>query len=166
MSNICQKSNVHIRALRRIRKCLTEDDTETVASALIGSQLDYCNSLLFGVSKAHVNKLQLIQNTIARVLTGTYRRHHITSILQHLHRLPIQSRAHCKIAVITFKTLKTGTPAYLSDLLQFDVSSTRSATDRRLQVNHSRTAFGRRAFSHSSATIWNSLLSELTSILI
>jgi len=38
-------------------------------------------------------------------------------------------------------------PAYLSDLLQLNVLSTRSATHCRLQVNHSRTAFGRRAFS-------------------
>ena len=65
--------------------------------------------------------------------------------------------------LVTFKTLKTGTPAYLVDLLQLSTSSTRSATHRRLQVNHSHTAFGRQAFSHSSATVWNSLQSELTS---
>ena len=49
------------------------------------------------------------------------------------------------------------------DLLQLSTSSTRSATHRRLQVNHSHTAFGRRAFSHSSATVWSSPPSELTS---
>jgi len=126
--------------------------------------LDYCNSLFFGVSKTNINKLQLIQNTIARVVTGTYRRHHITPILQQLHWLPIQSPIRYKIAFITFKTLKPGTPAYFADRLQLNVSSSRSATRcRLLQVNHSRTAFGRRAFSHSSATIWNSLPSELTS---
>ena len=102
-----------------------------------------------------------IQNAIARVVTGTNRRQHITTILQQqLHWLPIRSRIDYKIAIITFKTLKTGTPAYLANLLQL---STSSATHRRLQLNHSRTAFGRQAFSHSSATVWNSLPSELTS---
>lgn len=133
------------------------------ASALVGAQLDYCNSLFFGISKGNINRLQLIQNTLARVVTGVNRRHHITPILQQLHWLPIQSRINYKIAIITFKTLKTGTPAYLAELLHLTTSSTRSASHHRLQVNHSRTSFGRRAFSHSSATIWNSLPSELTS---
>lgn len=163
ISNICQKSHFHIRALRHIRKCLTDDDAKTVASALVGARLDYCNSLFFGISKCNINKLQLIQNTLARVVTGVNRRHHITPILQQLHWLPIQSRIHYKIAIITFKTLKTSTPAYLADLLQLTTSSTRSASHHRLLVNHSRTSFGRRAFSHSSAAIWNSLPPELTS---
>jgi len=31
---------------------------------MVGAQLDYCNSLYFGISEASVNKLQLIQNTL------------------------------------------------------------------------------------------------------
>jgi len=34
---VCQKSNFHIRTLRRIRNCLTDDDAKTIASALVGS---------------------------------------------------------------------------------------------------------------------------------
>ena len=64
ISNICQKSNFHIRTLCHIRRCLTEVDAKIVASALVGSQLEYCNSLFFGVSRTSINKLQLIQNTI------------------------------------------------------------------------------------------------------
>jgi len=45
---------------------------------------------------------------------GTSRRQHITPILQQLHWLPIRSRIDYKIAIIAFKTLKTGTPAYTS----------------------------------------------------
>ena len=66
---------------------------------------------------------ELIQNTIAPVVTGTNRSQHITPILQQLHWLPIQSRTDYKIAIITFKTLKTGTSVYLANLLQLNSSS-------------------------------------------
>ena len=71
--------------------------------------------------------------------------HYITSI-------------HYKMAIITFNTLKTSMPADLADLLHLTTSSphTRSASLHLLQV-------GRRAFSHSSATIWNGLPSEHSS---
>jgi len=93
ISSVCQKSNFHIRALRHIRNCLTDDNAKTVASVLVGSQLDYCNSLFFGVSKTNINRLQHIQNTIARVITGrpTNRCQHITPILQQLQWLPFRS---------------------------------------------------------------------------
>ena len=51
ISNICQISYYHIRALRHIRKSLNKEDAKTVASALIGARLDYCNSLLYGIPK-------------------------------------------------------------------------------------------------------------------
>ena len=45
------------------RNCLTENDAKAVASTLFSAQLDCCNSLFFAISKANINKLQLIQNT-------------------------------------------------------------------------------------------------------
>ena len=66
-------------------------------------------------------------------------------------------------AIIIFKTLKSSTSAYLADLLQLTISSTRSASHHRLQVNHSRTSFGCWAFSHFFVTVWNSLPSEIMS---
>jgi len=99
---ICQKSHFHIKALRHIRKCLTDDDDKTVASALIGAQLDYCNSIFYGISKGNINKLQLIQNTLSHVVTL------VTDTVPH-------SFHDYKIAIITFKILETSKPAYLAD---------------------------------------------------
>ena len=41
-------------------------------------KLDYCNSLYSGISQANLNKLQRIQNSLARVITNTskYQTHH------------------------------------------------------------------------------------------
>ena len=46
LSKICRSCFYHIRDLRRIRRHLSRDTAKTIAVALIGSTLDYCNSLL------------------------------------------------------------------------------------------------------------------------
>ena len=42
----CKSCNFHVRALRKIRNSLPLDVAKTVACAIIGSRLDYCNALL------------------------------------------------------------------------------------------------------------------------
>ncbi len=46
-------------------------NAETLIHAFMTSRLDYCNALLGGCSARLINKLQLVQNTAARVLTRT-----------------------------------------------------------------------------------------------
>ncbi len=41
------------------------------AGMLINERLDYCNALLGGCSARLINKLQMVQNAAARVLTRT-----------------------------------------------------------------------------------------------
>ena len=114
ISSVCQKANFHIKALCHIRNCLTEDDAKTIASALVGSQLDYCNSLFFW---SFQNRHQYTTAYPEHYHSCCYR-YHITLIHQQLHWLPIQSRIDYNIAIIAFKILNYGTPAYLADLLQ------------------------------------------------
>ena len=63
--NICKASYYHIRSLRHIRAALSNDTACVVASAIVGSRLDYCNAMLVGISEANLDKLQRVQNTLA-----------------------------------------------------------------------------------------------------
>jgi len=49
---------------------MSNDVAQSLACALINSRLDYCNALLYGAPKAALEKLQRIQNTAARVVSG------------------------------------------------------------------------------------------------
>ena len=51
-----------------------------LANSLVSSKLDYCNSLYNGISQANLNKIQRIQNTLARVVTNS------TSKFEQLHQ--------------------------------------------------------------------------------
>ena len=53
----------------KIRRFLTPSVAKTIATFLIGSKLDYCNSVLFNVTEKEISKLQGVQNCFAHVVT-------------------------------------------------------------------------------------------------
>ena len=72
----------HIRALRHIRTSLTEEIANVVACTLVQSRVDYAYSLYTGMPSVNFDKLQLVQNTLARVVTLTRKRDQIQSSLE------------------------------------------------------------------------------------
>ena len=69
ISSVCRSCYYHIRDLRRLRPCLTSEGSKTIATALVSSKLDYCNCLLYNVTNRELNRLQGVQNCLARVVT-------------------------------------------------------------------------------------------------
>jgi hypothetical protein len=160
ISAICKTSYYHIRQIRQVRSSLDFNSAIILANSLVSSKLDYCNSLYYGLPAASLDRLQKVQNSLARVVDPSVRRHHhITPTLKRLHWLPIQQRIHFKIASLTYKTLKNLQPSYLSDLLTPYVPSRnlRSLDKQLLTVPDIRSANGRRSFTFAAPTLWNSL---------
>ena len=61
-----------------------------LVNALVISRLDYCNCLLLGIPKNQGDKLQRIQNTVARLsVMGLKRSDHVAAVLNNLHWLPV-----------------------------------------------------------------------------
>ena len=112
--NVCKASYYHIRGPRHTRSALLKDTACTVASAILGSRLDYCNALLVGIFEANHDKLQRVQNTLARVVTGTRSRDHISPVVADLHWLPISARITYTITTLVFKISEVKQPIYLA----------------------------------------------------
>ncbi len=85
--------------------------------ASMTSKLYYCNALLGGCFARLINKLQMVQNAAARVLSRNRNYDHINPVLSTLHWLPIKHRIDFKILLITCKALNGLAPQYLSELL-------------------------------------------------
>ena len=129
ISAITKSCLFHIRDLRRIRNTIDQTTASTIATSLIHSKIDYCNSLLLNLPANQTNRLQLVLNSAARAVAKTTKFHHITPILKSLHWLKIDERIHYKVLSLTYKSLHTGHPSYLRSLLSFAPNrSTRSSS--------------------------------------
>jgi hypothetical protein len=154
----------HIRDLRRLRSSIDQTTACTIATALIHSKLDYCNSLLLNLPASSTNRLQFVLNSAARAVTKTSRFHHITPVLKSLHWLKINQRIHYKVISLTYKILLSDQPSYLRSLLSLQSSrSTRSSSVVTLTrpSNPSRLKITNRSFYHTAPALWNNLPTEL-----
>ena len=118
ISKVCRSCYYHIRDLRRLRRCLTAAVTKTMATSLVSSKLDYRNSILYNIPYRGINKLQSVQNCLARVVTRSLRFCSVTPLLKSLHWLPVQFRMKFRLCTLTYRVIHKCQPVYLHNLLK------------------------------------------------
>ena len=87
-----------------VYSCLDTKTDVTIATSIVHSKLDYCNSLYHNLPKVFISKLQSIQNSLARAITKTPKFSHISPILKSLHWLKITERIQYKIITMTYNS--------------------------------------------------------------
>ena len=163
LSKVCRSCYYHIRDLRRLCRCLTAAVTKAIATSLVSSKLDYCNYILYNIPNREINKVQSVQNYLARVVTRSPRFCSVTPLLKSLHRLPVQFRIKYKICTLTYKVIHSYQPVYLHNLLK-PLNRTRhlrSSDDDQLVVPRVRSKMGERAFSVAAPQLWNCIPLEI-----
>ena len=101
------------------------------------------------MSSANFDALPRAQNTIARVVTLSLKRDHITPTLKRLHWLPVHQRVTYKIAMLVYNIRRSREPDYLYSLLEdyTPIGHLRSTNTQRLCVPRTKLKTGDRAFS-------------------
>jgi len=69
----------------------------TIATSIVHSKLDYCNSLYYNLLKSQITRLQQIQNSLAHAVVKAPKSCHITPILRSLHWLKTTECMECKL---------------------------------------------------------------------
>ena len=160
ISSLCRSSYFHLRNLSLARKYLHEKAIQSLVHAAISTRIDYCNSLLYGIPNKYLKKLQMLQNSAARIVKQIKKTDHITPILAELHWLPVTFRIKYKLLLFAFKVYHDTAPQYLSELLHPYVPrrNLRSSDAFLLETPHSHlVSCGDRSFSVSAPRLWNDL---------
>jgi len=100
-----------------------------IATFIVHSKLDYCNSVYHNLPNYQLNWLEQIQNSLVRAVVKAPKSSHITPILKSLHWLKVNERIKYKLLSLTYKVLTTSQPSYLNNLISVQTPrSTRSSS--------------------------------------
>ena len=162
VSAVCRVAFPH-SSLAHLHPMMSTNTATMVACAIVSSRLDYCNSVLAGMSDANFKKLERVQYSLACVVTGmpVYSRDHMIPVLAKLHWLPIRARVSFKIVTTVFKIRQTGQPSYLAELIEDAVSSRTLLRSSARRQSRTVLCFGTRAFRQTAAKTWNSLSDDV-----
>ena len=165
VSLLCQNMFVKMRHISLHRRYLTNEVTAQLLVSLVLSKMDYCNSLLTGLPKYLIDKLQKVQNCAAKICLKKRKFDHVTPLLKELHWLPVKERINYKIMSLCHKHFCGTLPLYLSDLLKTPqrTRTLRSANDptRLVKPIKNLSTFGEKAFDHYAPQVWNELPREI-----
>ena len=78
VSQVIKSTRVQARDLYRIRPLLDLNTSVLLPNALVSSRLDYCNSLFLSLTDFELRRLQLVQNSLCKVVTRSSKFSHIT----------------------------------------------------------------------------------------
>ena len=129
-----------------------------------------CCSVLAGVSRQLLYRLQSILNAAAWLVSSVRRSERITPLLRELHWLRVPERITFRLCVLTHRCLNGSAPAYLAENIRLtaDVKSRchlRSSTTTTLVVLPvQRSTLDDRAFPVAVPRAWNSLPPSLGSV--
>ena len=154
------------------RGYLTREAALLAANALVGSRLDYCNSLFRSLSALDLRRLQCVQNSLARIVANTTKYSHVTPVRKSLHWLPIMHRSVFKVALLVYKFLHSGHPKYFEPFLKPRHSMYRTRRSQSqgvlLEVPHFASIYKSKkqfslSFAYDAPMIWNDLPDDVCS---
>ena len=81
INNVSWIAFFHLRNISRLCPALTQHSTEVLVNTLVTSRIDYYNAILAGIPNKIINRLQLVQNTAARIISRCNSTEHVTTLM-------------------------------------------------------------------------------------
>ena len=134
---------------------------KNIATPLVSSRLENCNSLLYNTANKYIAKLQRVQNCLARVVPRSPRFSRSVPLLKSLH-WPVHYRIIFKIYTIAYNALSSTQPHSMLTPARHS-RQLRSTSSNPFYIPRVKTKAGTRAFSVAAPTVWNSLPASVKS---
>ena len=160
ISAVCSWCFYHVRDLWQIRHYPDLNSAKLLANALVSNPLDYCNSLLSGITDTDLTKLQHVQNWLAHVEMKSPLFARSVPLLCSFQWLPVKFRVDFKTCLLTYMTLQKKNLFIFHSMLVTSLSSHSLRPNKgiTLLVLRVKANTGARALHSAAPSIWNHLL--------
>ena len=138
----CKTCYYYLHLIGRKGNFLCKSALIKSVEAFVFSRLNFCCTIYYNLPKDHIKKLQYVQNSAARLISGRRKNDHISDVIKSLNWLNVENFILFRNLCIVYKCLCDIVPKYLLDNISLEDTSLynlRSSTEIRLNVNRSNT---------------------------
>ena len=126
-------------------------------NCIIAPYFNYCNVVWGRCNKTLCNKLQVLQNRAAKIITGVSRYGSSTEALNVLNWKNLEEKLSVSEAVVMYKIVNNQAPSYLSNRFSKRETCYNTRHKHDLFMQKPNTEYMKRSFTYRGAKLWNSL---------
>ena len=178
-SGLINQLSQRVGMIKRLSKCVSRERLKIFAEGLFYSKLNYClpvfghvfgldsynlqNQRFSAYTKADNRKLQVLQNTVMRILSGCNRDTPTTVLLEQTKSLSVHQSIAYQTLVLTHKIVNTKKPTYLATNLcpQSEVGILLRRNEGNVIQPNYRLNSSRSGFLYRAAKLFNCLPKEV-----
>ncbi len=168
VQNTSKKVSQRIGLVSRLRKFVPFKTTKLLANCLVLPYFDYCSLVWRNCSKDLSNKLQVLQNRLARIVLKEGPRAHIADMLEAMNWKTLNDRAFINLIHLVHKCLTNNAPMYLQTKFSYVHEHhhypTKSSGKLNLYHDKVSTKAGERTLTYRGVKAWNNISDDLRSV--
>ena len=167
ISSLCKSLKSFFSVFYNIRDYLFLENCKTIYYTMVYSKIRYGISVYGFTKNENMNKLQVLQNKLLKVLTGKEMRYPTSILHNELHVLQVKDVLKQEITSFVNKYLNNQLPTifegYYKKFSEIHDHNTRGSTNT-LKIPKHKTELGRKTVKIYGCTAWNELSNETKSI--
>ena len=150
--------------LKYAKKYLPLDIVRNMYTSIVEPHFRNCCSVWGCCGETLLDKLQKLQNRVARIVTNSSYDASSLPLIGSLGWLTIKEMIEFKTATTVYKSLHGLAPEYMRQMftkLSENTSRSLRNTNTDLRIPRFATSYGQRSFSYRGVTVWNKLSTEI-----
>ena len=164
VEHVTKKVLTGLYFLKRSNNILPKNIQSMLYKTIIAPHFDYCNVVWGRCNKFLCNKLQVLQNRAAKIITGTRRYDSSSQALSDLNWKNLDEKLYYNEAVTMFKIVNRDAPHYLNNRFVRKETRYNMRNSGDLHLVKPNTEYKKRSLSYRGAKLWNSLDANVKSV--
>ena len=157
IKSVCNKVNVKVSALRRVRKFIPSEVMVKIYKAFILPHLEYCAPVLVGLSSGLSNKLELTNQYAIRSLLNMAKSNSYSTLLDQVGLKTLEHRRYSYALCLFYKCLYNMGPNNIRKMFLFRTNKYDLRGFCKLDQPIYFSRFMHRSYQYITTRLWNNL---------